>query len=967
MKLRVVVVGLVVWLGAWAALVVQPAQSQQIYRVEFLAEGADRLNETARQAIISAANTWRGESPVNGSFYLIGLRWGSNWAIGTLSLADLSSESAASMDESDDTRITPQSLIALLLVATESGWQAALDVDPNVQTLLDFVPEAELSAEAKAAIFPSETDMLRPMVTEGVQQQYDNYKLPWQAGKPWARTYSWHGGTWSGRFPENNSLDFDIVNEANADILASAPGIVTHICRVAGEQQAGIVVRTSGTNELLGYLHLQSATIPNNVSIGAALEQGNYLGQMVEGNVNETCGYSIGTHVHLFLPTRPFTMDGYTFSDANTQGGVMLYSTLPGGNPFPPSPTNEDIAHNGDFSSGFNRWTTRLDTTQTILYEGGNPYAAWKGVSGSAGAIAQNLNFAAPAGSVLEIDLELGNTTPVTKQLRVHLHRYHTVAVWDDLLVCDFYLPPNTPLQTYIMRGQINNHWEDIRIWIESWPADNLDYVLTDTVRVRRYTSLDVAGTQCLSPTDTTAWDFRFDAEPQGWTVGAGLAEPSKSTSGIRYDVTTTSAALYSPTLTSASADAYRYIRVEMASTADTCGQMYFVLDGQRTFAEAQSVTFDVLPDGQMHTYTLDMGENAAWSGKVSRLRLDPVCSSGVGGTFILSQVQLSSVPPDFGLTAPLGLVNVGYGNPTYTWNHIEGANYYALYLGPARDLNQTIFFDTLAAADYCADGVCSVDLTTLDPGAWIANGTYQVYMSLSSTPIFAEWVGPFEFTLNARQPEIPTLTGVTGTMVTSRPTFRWKLEGRAADASWFHWIVASQDSPPHMVGDHWISRRDACGSMDGVQCEAQSPVDLVNGTDYSLYIQSWGPGGLSAGGFLGWAGPLDFSLNVPPAGVPDNLDISDVLTGKPTLTWTKADYATWYQVWVGKLNPLITAHSGWYLGAEIGCDIRCSITLPEQLPGGTYAWYVQAWGAGGFYADALDGWTQGASFVVSP
>lgn len=964
------------WTLALSLIWIKPdtTAAQTTYTVDFRAEGIEQLPLPAREAIFAAANRWMGTPPENDTFYLIGLRLGSDWAVATLTYADLSEidTPASNSEPIEDTHISPQNVIALLLVETSSGWLAALDTEPAVQSLLDLVPDSELSAEAKDAIFPAALDVLRPSVLEGAQQQYGNYKLPWQAGKPWARTQSglgWHGGTWTGRFPENNSLDFDIINEANADILAAAPGIITHICQVGGEQQAGIIVKTSGTDELIGYLHLQSASMPNNIYIGAPLQEGNFLGRMVEGTVSETCGYSIGTHVHLFLPTRPFTMDGYTFSDTNTQGGVSLYSTLPGNNPFPPAPTNEVISHNGTFSSGFNRWTTRLDSAQTILTDNGNPYVAWKGVSGTAGVIAQNLNFSAPAGSVLEMDLELGNATTTSKRLRVHLHRYDAVAIWDDMLVCNFDIPANTPLQTYVLRRQITTNWEDMRIWIEAWPADNLNYVLTDNVRVRRYTSLSVPGTQCLEPVTVTLWDFRGSAHPQGWTVGASLAEPTPAADGMHYTITAADASLYSPTLTQASANAYRYLRVEMASNADDCGRLYFTNPGQRTFTDTQSVAFDVIPDGQLHTYALDMAQNPAWLDQITRLRLDPVCDIGAGGTFTLAALRFSAVPPEFALAAPSGMVNTGLGNPIYLWNHVDGTNYYALYLAPADRIGDATFFGTLPAASYCVGGACAVDLTTINPGAWLPNGEYAVYMSLSTTPQFAEWVGPFIFTMNARQPEIPTITGVTGTDTTSRPTFEWMLEGRAADASFFHLVVVSEDNPTQLVLDHWVSRRDACGSLEGTTCATPSPADMLNSSVYQLYMQSWGPGGFSSGGILGWAGALEFTLNVPPAGLPTNLNTSGVLTRQPTLLWSKVDYATWYQVWVGTLNPLETAHTDWYLGTDIGCQTSsgCSILLPEPLPGGAYTWYVRAWGAGGFHADALEGWQEGPGFVISP
>ena len=529
-----------------------PATSQSSVSVELLAQGADQLPPEAIQAVEHAAQQLANTA------YLIGLQIGSGWAVGTLTTAPLNE---THHDHEEDTHIEPNNLFAVLLVETETRWQSALAADPTITQLLAYIPTDEFSLEARTAIFPPPSD--RP-TNESPTQQYSNYKLPWLAGAPWARTRSglgWHGSTWSGRFPDNNSLDFDIINETNADILVSAPGVVTHMCQIANEQQAGVVIKTQGTEELLGYLHLQSASIPDSVFIGASLEQGNYLGRMVEGNISETCGYSIGTHLHMFLPTRPFTMDGYTFSDTDTQGGVRLFSTQSGGNPFPTAPADTDLVHNGDFSQGFDRWTTREDTTATVTDINGDPALSWKGISGAAGIITQNINYSIPAGSTLEMDIELGNTSSVTKHLRVHVHRYDDEAIWDDMLVCDFFVPASTPLQHYTLRHQIDQTWEDTRIWIESNPADSLDSTLTDSVRLRHYAGTTLDAPQCFEPTSLTAWDF---TTPNAWTLDGTLSTPTQST----YSVNGATSYLNSPTLLAVSADSYPYLKINLASSS---------------------------------------------------------------------------------------------------------------------------------------------------------------------------------------------------------------------------------------------------------------------------------------------------------------------------------------------------------------------------------------------------------------
>ncbi|GAB4517760.1 MAG: hypothetical protein OHK0046_24640 [Anaerolineae bacterium] len=956
------------WLLAGMTLLTesQTAPPPSNYTVDFVAEGVNRLTDEARAAIVSAVNRWPEDTNGSETFTLIGLTWGSDWAIATLTYADLEQDPAPALtlDEHEDTYIHPGNLIALLLVQTPDGWQAALDTEPAVQDLLGFVPQAELSQQARFAIFPPDTGLLRPSELD-IQQQYNGYKLPWPGGFPWARTRTglgWHGGTWSGRFPENNSLDFDIVNLANSDILAAADGIVTHICRVAGQQQAGVVIQTGGTTESLGYLHLQSGSIPAGVTIGASVRQGNILGRMVEGNVNETCGYSLGTHVHIFFPSRPFTMDGYTFSDTDTQGGVSLFSSQPVSGTLLDAPENENIVRNGTFSDGFNHWTAQLNADYTIQSDAYGAYVAWRGQTAPAGVITQMVNYAVPANSVLEMSLDLGNSSPVDKNLRVHLHRHNGSAVWDDMLVCDFVVPANTPLQHYVLRKAVTSPWENARIWIEGSPADTLPYILTDNVQVRRYTTLEVTGTECHAPVAQRAWDFRISA-PEGWIIGNGLRNPRELTSGLWYTVGGDNPYVLSPTLRGVFAENYRYLLVEMSSLTDTCGRVYFQLAGQRTFPESQYVTFEINPNGASQRYYLDMAANPAWAGEVTRIRLDPACdtyNADDQNVLALVRIMLTDVDPNLVLLSPEGIVTESYGNPVYTWPNLPNKTRYELYLAPAADVSRTIAYVGVSVLEACDTERCSVDLTTISDAFWLANGDYVVYLRAQESSGFSDWAGGFNFTLNAQRPTPPTLQDVTGTRTTSRPTFSWSLSGDAVRASWFHLYTAPQENLGAPVMDTWVARRDACGGVEGTNCTYTPSTDFVNGT-YQLYMQGWGPGGASD-----WTNGLRYVLDSPPPAPITNLSVSDTNTPRPLFQWNASDTATWYQIWVGTLNPLQTSVNQWVYSGSLGCDPVCALRPDVLLNNRAYVWYVQGWGAGGISTGGVQGWIEGPPFSIN-
>lgn len=313
-------------------------QQETEYIVRYETPNATLLPLEAKEAIKKAVNKWPFTPPDNNSFFLISLRWEKNWALGTLTSANLDNP----LEAEAETHLNFENLFTLLLVKTERGWQAALDTDDEVHRLLAYVSEFELSQNARTVLFPAKTQNQKYNVLE---QQYNSYRLPWPAGSRWRVTNSWHDSvTWGGRFPPNYSLDFDIVTITNSDILSSAPGTVTYMCEGNNDQYL-LVITTDGTTEKLGYLHLDGATVRNEGIVhGSQVTQGKKLGRMREGYISDNCGTSRGTHLHMYFPEKPFTVDGITFSQANVHFNEDLYSTQGQG-------SNDSVPPDGDYSN----------------------------------------------------------------------------------------------------------------------------------------------------------------------------------------------------------------------------------------------------------------------------------------------------------------------------------------------------------------------------------------------------------------------------------------------------------------------------------------------------------------------------------------------------------------------------------------------------------------------------------------
>ncbi|GAB4530012.1 MAG: hypothetical protein OHK0046_50310 [Anaerolineae bacterium] len=305
-------------------------------------------------------------------------------------------------------------------------------------------------------------------------------------------------------------------------------------------------------------------------------------------------------------------------------------------------------------------------------------------------------------------------------------------------------------------------------------------------------------------------------------------------------------------------------------------------------------------------------------------------------------------------LIHPVGDIDDSLGNPTYKWTTVLGASSYDMYLSRADNLSVPIFFGTFDAAQYCNSLTCEVDLTTLENGLfyWLGNGDYTVYLKAN----VGDWQGPFNFSLNVPAPGVVTLQPITNTTL-SRPTLNWTLTGNGTRTSWFQVYVAPASNLANGLVYNWYSRRDVC---EATTCSLPSPVDLINGS-YVLYIRSWGAGGFSTGGFAnsGWAGPENFDIAAPIV-----TDITGLTASVPLLSWIHEPSLTWYQVWIGSPGPDFNqAYLQWHLASELGCDVLCTLTIPDGIAPGTYAWYVQGWNAAGF---TQNGWAEGPQFTIS-
>ena len=88
------------------------AQSDSPGSIDYLIPESDLLSPAAKDSVSAAVTNWQYESPKNGRFSMLSLRWESTWALATISSADLASPKISNQE----TSVFNGSLAPLVLV-----------------------------------------------------------------------------------------------------------------------------------------------------------------------------------------------------------------------------------------------------------------------------------------------------------------------------------------------------------------------------------------------------------------------------------------------------------------------------------------------------------------------------------------------------------------------------------------------------------------------------------------------------------------------------------------------------------------------------------------------------------------------------------------------------------------------------------------------------------------------------------
>jgi len=145
-----------------------------------------------------------------------------------------------------------------------------------------------------------------------------------------------------------------------------------------------------------------------------------------------------------------------------------------------------------------------------------------------------------------------------------------------------------------------------------------------------------------LSAEVVHGWEFAKSAQALGWVATHDLRLFETNQEGIVTGSTGGDPYMVGPAI-AIEAETAPYIVVRMRSSKGADAQIFWEVDGE-AFNEGSSMHFAVEADNAWHTYVVAVKNSANWTGKITRVRLDP--SNNEGAELAIEYIRLMGPAP---------------------------------------------------------------------------------------------------------------------------------------------------------------------------------------------------------------------------------------------------------------------------------------------------------------------------------
>jgi len=242
--------------------------------------------------------------------------------------------------------------------------------------------------------------------------------------------------------------------------------------------------------------------------------------------------------------------------------------------------------------------------------------------------------------------------------------------------------------------------------------------------------------------------------------------------------------------------------------------------------------------------------------------------ADGNGDTYVMTLDPQETPPTDSSRIYPAdgqALTGTVAGEwPRFTFNHMDGVEWYRLWIGPD-DYRRTDYdqwlpaFDNSTAAP-AGSGICDVGsgVCTVPVDLWLADGSYAWWMTHWGPSLMnysSYWnESTFRIDFPAPNPTVTFTNPADGTSVSGLNTIEWQHDPAVL---WYHLWVGPADYTTQMVFE-WINATEACNATT---CSLDvSNLTFADG-NYEIWTEVWSPHA-----YLGWldvngGNPITFSV----------------------------------------------------------------------------------------------------------
>ena len=237
---------------------------------------------------------------------------------------------------------------------------------------------------------------------------------------------------------------------------------------------------------------------------------------------------------------------------------------------------------------------------------------------------------------------------------------------------------------------------------------------------------LGLALSSVVYAADIVAQGWEFDTDLEGWGLGNNVSDLTWEAGGFMNGTATNGDPyLNSPAGLDLDITNALFIKVRLKNeTSSTRGQIYFATPAGG-FSEARHKDFTIIPNDTDYTeYTIDMSDNAEWTGTLTRIRLDPGVAAGAFSVdyFRIQYLDVTFAETSATKPSPEGKATDVPLDAALGWQASPAAVVQDIYFGTDfDDVND-------ASRTHVAPGVLfsrGLDVNAFDPGGLEFSQTY--------------------------------------------------------------------------------------------------------------------------------------------------------------------------------------------------------------------------------------------------